>query len=287
MTTLDRRLHAFRPDLAAESLRGRVEAGQFVEGRQARIAAPIVDLRPAPRADSGIDTQLLHGATVRVFDEREGWAWLQADADGYVGYAPASALSTVEEATHVVVAQRSFVYRGADLRFPMTTAHSMGAAVRIVGEAETRGTRYALLETGEAMIFDHLRPVGHLEPDYVAVAERFEHTPYLWGGVSGFGIDCSGLVQLAMRMAGIPVLRDTDMQASSIGTALDIGDDLAGLRRGDLVFWKGHVSIMLDAVSMIHASGHTMRVTRERLADAVARIGHLYGGPTGFRRPGS
>ncbi|WP_024586678.1 NlpC/P60 family protein [Aliihoeflea sp. 2WW] len=285
MTTLDRRLHAFRPDLAAESLRGQVEAGQFVEGRPARIAAPIVDLRPAPRADSGIDTQLLHGATVRVFEELEGWAWLQADADGYVGYAPASALSTVEEATHVVVAQRSFVYRGADLRFPMTTAHSMGATVRIVGEAETRGTRYALLETGEAMIFDHLRPVGHVEPDYVTVAARFEHTPYLWGGVSGFGIDCSGLVQLAMRMAGISVLRDTDMQAASIGIALDIGDDLAGLRRGDLVFWKGHVAIMLDAASMIHASGHTMRVTREPLADAVSRIGHLYGGPTGFRRP--
>lgn len=286
MTALDRRLHAFRPDLASADLQGRVAAKRFVEGRLARIAATIVDLRPAPRADSGIDTQLLHGATVRVFDEREGWAWLQADADSYVGYAPASALGAVEEATHVVVAQRSFVYRGADLRFPMTAAHSMGATVRIVGEAETRGTRYALLETGEAMIFDHLRPIGHVEADYVTVAERFEHTPYLWGGVSGFGIDCSGLVQLAMQMAGISVLRDTDMQASSIGTALDIGDDLAGLQRGDLVFWKGHVAIMLDAASMIHASGHTMSVTRERLADAVARIGHLYGGPTGFRRPG-
>lgn len=285
MTTLDRRLHAFRPDLASADLRGRVEAGQFVEGRQARIAAPVVDLRPVPRADSGIDTQLLHGAHVRVFDEREGWAWLQAEADGYVGYAPASALGAVEQATHVVVAQRSFVYRGADLRFPATAAHSMGATLRIVGEAETRGTRYALVATGEAMILDHLCPIGHVEADYVAVAERFEHTPYLWGGVSGFGIDCSGLVQLSMRMAGISVLRDTDMQATSIGTALDIGDDLAGLRRGDLVFWKGHVAIMLDAASMIHASGHTMRVTREPLADAVARIGHLYGGPTGFRRP--
>jgi cell wall-associated NlpC family hydrolase len=285
MTTPDRRLHAFRPDLASADLRGRVEAGQFVEGRPARIAAPVVDLRPSPRADSGIDTQLLHGAHVRVFDEREGWVWLQAEADGYVGYAPASALGAVEQATHVVVAQRSFVYRGADLRFPATEAHSMGATLRITGEAETRGTRYALLDTGEAMILDHLRPIGHRETDYVAAAERFEHTPYLWGGVSGFGIDCSGLVQLSMRMAGISVLRDTDMQATSIGTALDIGDDLAGLRRGDLVFWKGHVAIMLDAAFMIHASGHTMRVTREPLADAVARIGHLYGGPTGFRRP--
>jgi cell wall-associated NlpC family hydrolase len=285
MTTLDRRLHAFRPDLASADLRDRVAASQFVEGQPAQITAPFVDLRPAPRTDTGIDTQLLHGATVRVFDEREGWAWLQADTDGYVGYAPASALGEIEEPTHVVVAQRSFVYRGADLRFPATEVHSMGAKVLITGEAETRGTRYALFETGEAMILDHLRPISHRESDYVAVAERFEHTPYLWGGVSGFGIDCSGLVQLAMRMAGISVLRDTDMQASSIGTALDIGDDLAGLQRGDLVFWKGHVGIMLDAAFMIHASGHTMSVTREKLADAVARIGHLYGGPTGFRRP--
>jgi cell wall-associated NlpC family hydrolase len=285
MTTLDRRLHVFRPDLASADLRGRADAERFVEGRPARIAAPVVDLRPAPRADSGIDTQLLRGAHVRVFEEREGWAWLQAEADGYVGYAPASALGAKEEATHVVIAQRSFVYRGADLRFPATQVHSMGATVRIVGEAETRGTRYALLETGETMILDHLRPVCHVEPDYVTVAERFEHTPYLWGGVSGFGIDCSGLVQLSMRMAGKSALRDTDMQATSIGAKLDIGDDLAGLQRGDLVFWKGHVAIMLDAASMIHASGHTMRVTREPLADAVSRIGHLYGGPTGFRRP--
>lgn len=285
MTKLDRRLHAYRPDLASENLRGKVDAARFVEGRPAQICAPVVDLRPAPRADSGIDTQLLHGASVRVFEEAEGWAWLQADADGYVGYAPAAALGTVTAHTHVVVAQRSFVYRVADLRFDRSEVHSMGATVRIVGEAETRGTRYGLLETGEAMILDHLRSIGESEPDYVAVAERFEHTPYLWGGASGFGIDCSGLVQLSMRMAGISVLRDTDMQASSTGTPIEIGDDLAGLKRGDLVFWKGHVAIMMDAQTMIHANGHTMAVTRETLAGAIERIGYLYGGPTAFRRP--
>lgn len=285
MSALDRRLHAYRPDLASEKLRGKVEAARFTEGRPAQVVAPVADLRPAPRADSGIDTQLLHGAAVRVFDEAEGWAWLQAETDGYVGYAPSAALGEVTDHTHVVVAQRSFVYRGPDLRFPRTEAHSIGATVRIAAEAETRGTRYGLLKTGEAMILDHLRPLGHREADYVRVAERFEHTPYLWGGVSGFGIDCSGLVQLSMRMAGFDVLRDTDMQAASIGTPLDIGDDLSGLKRGDLVFWKGHVAIMLDAATMIHASGHTMTVARESLADAIERIGHLYGGPTGFRRP--
>ncbi|MHB2266615.1 C40 family peptidase [Aliihoeflea sp. PC F10.4] len=285
MTGLDRRLNAFRPDLASEKLRGKVDAPRFVEGRLAQVKVPVLDLRPTPRADGGIDTQLLHGASVRVLDEAEGWAWLQAEADGYVGYASSSALGPVEDNTHVVTAQRSFVYRGADLRFDRTEAHSMGATVRIVGEAETRGTRYGLLDTGEAMILDHLRQVESVEIDYVAVAERFEHTPYLWGGTSGFGIDCSGIVQLSMRIAGISVLRDTDMQATTIGTPLDIGSDLAGLQRGDLVFWKGHVAIMLDATTMIHANGHTMTVARETLSNAIERIGYLYGGPTGFRRP--
>jgi cell wall-associated NlpC family hydrolase len=117
------------------------------------------------------------------------------------------------------------------------------------------------------------------------VAEALLSTPYLWGGTSAFGIDCSGLVQLSMRMAGRTVPRDTDMQASGLGEPFDPGADLAGLRRGDLVFWKGHVAIMLDGKNIIHANGHAMMVSRERLSDAVERIAYLYGGPTGFRRP--
>ena len=130
----------------------------------------------------------------------------------------------------------------------------------------------------------HCRPLAETEPDVAATAERLVGTPYLWGGRSGLGVDCSGLVQLALRMTGRNAPRDTDMQAASIGEPFEPGPGLAGLRRGDLVFWKGHVAIMTGDRDMIHASGHTMTVAREGLAEAVERIGYLYGGPTGFRR---
>lgn len=284
MSALDRRLNAFRPDLADERLSGQVEARNFAAGRPARVAVPVLGVLDAPRPDAGLDTQLLAGDTVRVFDEAEGFAWVQAERDGYVGYVSGAGLAPVGDApTHVVVAPRTFTYREPDMKKGATGALSMGSHVRIVGSASARGTDYALLESGEALIAAHLRPAGEVSGDYVAVAEMLEHTPYLWGGASAFGIDCSGLVQLSMRMTGQGVRRDTDMQAATVGTAL--GDEPAGLRRGDLVFWKGHVAIMADAETIIHANGHTMMVSREKLAAAIERIAYLYGPPTGFRRP--
>lgn len=286
MSTLDKRLNAYRPDLADARLQGRVEAQRFVEGRRAIVAVPVADLRNAPRPDAGLDTQLLLGDVVTVFEEAESFAWVQAARDGYVGYVAAS--TVVPEAdvpTHVVAVPRTFIYRNADMKTPTTGVCSLANAVHIAGNATTRGTDYALLASGEALIAAHLQPVDTIAADYVSVAETLERTPYLWGGKSAFGIDCSGLVQLSMRMAGRDVLRDTDMQAQSLGTPLEIGDDLAGLQRGDLVFWKGHVAIMVDASTILHASGHTMQVCRERLRDAVDRIGYLYGKPIAYRRP--
>ncbi|ESY65697.1 peptidase P60 [Mesorhizobium sp. LNHC232B00] len=267
-------------------MKGEVTADRFVAGRPARITASVADLRKAPRPDAGINTQLLFGDDVLVFEDREGWAWVQAERDGYVGYVADMMLGGRDRApTHIVSVPRTFLYPGPDLRFPIAGQLSMGSTVTVTGAAETRGTHYAVLPSGEAVISGHLRPIGERVSDYVSVAEMFLGTPYLWGGVSGFGIDCSGLVQLAMRMAGKNVLRDSDMQAASIGEPLDPGADFSGLRRGDLVFWKGHVAVMTDAETMIHANGHTMLVSREGLKDAIARIGYLYGGPTGFRRP--
>jgi len=286
LTARDARLHAFRSDLADARLKGEVAAERFVTGRPARITASVADLRKAPRPDAGVNTQALFGDDVLVFEDAEGWAWVQTERDGYVGYVADNLLGQREHApTHIVSVQRTFLYPGPDLRFPINGQLSMGSTVTAAGSAETRGTHYALLPSGQAIIAGHLRPIAELAEDYVTVAESFLGTPYLWGGASGFGIDCSGLVQLSMRMAGRQVLRDSDMQAASIGTPIEPGPDYSGLQRGDLVFWKGHVAIMTDAKDMIHANGHTMLVSREGLKEAVERIGYLYGGPTGFRRP--
>ena len=278
--TLDRRLHAFRPDLADETLRGSIEAEAFVRGEPARIAVPVAALRPAPDPARGIDTELLLGETVRIFDRANGWAWVQADEDGYVGYLPETHIGELEEPTHRIAAPRTFLYPEPELRKPPVAALSMGSRITVTGEAETRGTRYFVLADGSAVIAGHCLPIGEtLGDDYVAVAGRFIETPYLWGGRSGFGLDCSALVQISLMMVGRPAPRDSDMQAS-FGTAITREE----LRRGDLVFWKGHVGIMEDAETLLHANGHTMSVARENFEAAVRRIGWLYDLPNGYRR---
>ncbi|SCW39437.1 NlpC/P60 family protein [Rhizobium mongolense subsp. loessense] len=280
---LDRRLNAYRPDLADASLEGRVEALRFVSGTSARIAVPVAPLRPQPEPSVGIDTELLLGEDVTVFDRAGGWCWVKARSDGYVGYMPEKMLSAPQaEPTHVVTVQRTFLYPQPELRKPYESVLSMGSRVRVAGEAEVRGNHYVVLEDGTAIFARHVQPVtAGKDDDYVEIASRFMNAPYLWGGRSGLGIDCSGLVQLAMLMTGKSAPRDTDMQASSLGERID----RSGLRRGDLVFWKGHVAIMEDPETIIHANGYTMTVARENFEAAVKRIGQLYQQPTGYRRP--
>lgn len=284
MTVLpDRRLNAYRPDLAEEALRGLVPAERYVAGTPARVALPVAALRPRPDPAAGIDTELLYGETVRVLERADGWAWVKSDFDGYVGYLPEPALGEPgRPATHVVAVPRTFAYSGADLKTPAAFALSMGSRLTVIGESKARGTRYLTLDGGLSVAAAHCLPTGDMsDGDYVSVAARFLETPYLWGGRSGFGIDCSGLVQLSMMMTGRTAPRDSDMQAAGLGTAIDRD----ALRRGDLVFWKGHVAIMEDERTILHANGHTMSVAREGLEEAIRRIGWLYQQPTGYRRP--
>ncbi|PHR23666.1 MAG: peptidase P60 [Hoeflea sp.] len=283
--SLDHRSHAYRPDLADIRLKGQVTADRFIEGAPGEVAIPVADIRPRPDPECSIDTQALLGEALTVFETSNGWAWVQLAEDGYVGYVREDAIREgVSQATHIVSVPRSFVYPGPDLRFPQLRTLSMGSRVTIVGAAETRGTPYALLEDGSAIIATHLCPVA--EPaaeDAVSVAARFIDTPYLWGGRTGFGIDCSGLVQLALAMTGKSAPRDSDQQAAHLGTVIEPVSD--GLQRGDLVFWKGHVGFLEDPDTLLHASGGTMYVTREPLQAAIERIARLYGPPTLYRRP--
>ncbi len=279
----DRRLNAYRPDLAEARLAGIVSAERYVEGTPGAVGIAVTALRPRPEVFAGIDTQLLFGETLRVLDRAAGWAWVKADSDGYVGYLPETALAPdAMPATHVVAVPRTFAYTGADLKTPAAFALSIGSRLTIIGESETRGTRYLTLAGGQSVVAAHCIAVGEASgDDYVSVAARFLETPYLWGGRSGFGIDCSGLVQLAMMMTGRAAPRDSDMQAAGLGGPIDRD----ALRRGDLVFWKGHVAVMEDAETILHANGHTMSVAREGLEAAIQRIGWLYQQPTGYRRP--
>jgi cell wall-associated NlpC family hydrolase len=252
---------------------------------QARIIAPVADMRPEPDPSIGIDTQLLHGAAVAVLDDMEGWLFVQAEADRYCGWVAASAVTArgapPEVPTHRIAMPRSFVYPAPDMKLPQVSALTMGATVHVTGAATTRGTHYALLANGMAMVERHLVPVDVMFGDPVHLAESLLHTPYLWGGASAFGIDCSGLVQLIHAMCGLLLLRDTDMQAATAGIEIARTD----LKRGDLVFWKGHVAICRGNGTIIHANGNAMLVSIDELDAAIARIEPLYGLPTAYRRP--
>ncbi|MGJ3262098.1 MAG: C40 family peptidase [Salinarimonas sp.] len=266
--TPDRRLTLARPDLADVALEGTVAAARYVAPTRRRVRAPLVDLRPQPRLDVGIDTQALMGEAVEVLDvDEEGFAFVRLARDGYVGYLSADALGEAEPApTHRVAALRSFLYPGPSMKLPIAGWLTLGAEITIV---ETRGD-FAHAPGAGWLYRPHLAGIdAPAEPDYVAVAERFLHTPYLWGGVSSLGLDCSGLVRAALHAAGRACPRDTDMQEAALGETL--ADD-APLRCGDLVFWKGHVGIMRDRETLLHANGWHMAVASEPLAQARARI---------------
>ncbi len=276
----DPRVTAARPDLAASSLRGEVEAERFVDGERYVVEAEVLDVKRSPRGDAPLDTQLLHGETVTVFEDDNGWGWTQADRDGYVGYVAMSGLRRGRTSnTHSVRVNRTFVYPAADMKQPVLAALPLGATLAV----ESVQGGFAKVRQGY-VVARHLAPVDEVVTDYVAVAEQLVNTPYLWGGKSAQGIDCSGLVQLSGLIGGCVMPRDTHMQEHT-GIALPIDDKLHGLTRGDLVFWPGHVGIMLDAVVLLHANAFHMLVAREPLSTACERISASNGtSVSSFRR---
>lgn len=255
-------MHAVRRDIADIALANRVFAPHYAQAERAHIIAAFADLRAAPSADAPAVSQLLHGEAFAIIDNAAGWAWGYGIHDGYVGYVASAALGEAPAPSHVVSAREAIVFAQADIKSSVVETLPIGARFSV----EAAGS---FLRTARGFIHErHARPIGEADADPVAVAERLIGAPYRWGGRGAGGIDCSGLVQLALALAGIAAPRDSDMQA-------DLGDAIADgalLQRGDLVFFPGHVGLMADSETIVHANAHWMAVTREPLADVVARI---------------
>jgi cell wall-associated NlpC family hydrolase len=278
---LDPRRHPVRADLAAQYLQGKVEAPRFVAGAARQVARPAVPVRRRPNTQAGFETEALFGERVTVYDESEGWAWAQLERDGYVGYLPSAALTAeLNVPTHRVRSLGTFVYPVPDIKSPPLVRLCMNAVLS-VAEADHKFYR---LQGGGYVVTRHVAEKDRFARDFVEVAERFIGTPYLWGGRTHLGIDCSGLVQIALEAAGLPCPRDSDMQEGELGTTVLIPESLDGLIRGDLVFWRGHVGVMADGIMLVHANAHHMAVTVETLPEAVERIARTGAAVTSIKR---
>ena len=277
---LDPRFNAYREDLAAAVLRGKVVADQFVDGEPAQVSASSAPLRRAPRFDAPLDTEALRGETVTIYEENEGWAWVQLDRDRYVGYLPSEALTKqLRQPTHRVTALRTYIFPSPDIKAPPLDLLSLNAGVAVTGEQDQ------FLELQDGFLFaDHAAPADQFAPDFIEVAQRFVGTPYLWGGRTSIGIDCSGLVQLSLEAAGMASPRDTDVQETALGEPLIEPTNPALARPGDLIFWKGHVGIVNHGGELLHANAHHMATVAEPLGHGVKRIAEAGNPITSIRR---
>lgn len=284
--SLDPRLFAIRDDLADITLRARFRASRYAEGRAARVAVGLLPVQHAPQPDAALDTFFHYGEAMRVFEERDGYAWCQSARDSYVGYVDAAALTMgdVPKSTHYIASMGAYRYAEADLRSPVIDFLPRHAPVVVAQTGfQCRGAGYVWLDGGGFLPERCLSAAPPRSADLAAAAALYLGAPYLWGGRSFLGIDCSGLVQEAFRDLGVAVRRDTDMQRETIGTPIVVMRP-TDLYRNDLIYIPGHVMIFAGKGNVIHASGAEMTVRQDNFADLMRRWGYGFGDLT-VRRP--
>lgn len=274
--TYDARAVLARPGLASRALEGRVRADAYADTTAMVCVRPATGLRKGPAASAEQSDQLLFGEIFDVLEIVDGVAWGQGRRGGYVGYVDAAALAPPGPApTHRVAALRAYAFAEPDFKAPALGLYSLNSLVTVEDEAR----RFLKVAGAGWFATRKLAPVGEFEDDYVAVAERYVGAAYLWGGRESTGVDCSGLVQQALFACGRACPRDSDQQLAALGRPVEAVD------RGDLVFWEGHVAVVLAPNRILHANAFHMAVVAEPLDEAVARIAATRTGPpTGCRR---